>query len=172
MTSYTHYVIVRRDLPVGVLAAQITHAAGESFAAFVQIAGHESLGCLLPTVEEAQRGVQVPPSEPCRDSSEKEHRDSSPEVAGSSPALGSIQFDRTKAVVLGARSEPRLRTLERKLTEAGIPFVAIREPDAPWNGQLMAIGLHPLLDTAPARAILNDFHMLAKNVTVTYEDLA
>lgn len=28
----THYIIVRRDLPLGVLAAMITHAAGESAA--------------------------------------------------------------------------------------------------------------------------------------------
>lgn len=26
----THYIIVRRDLPLGVLAAMVTHAAGES----------------------------------------------------------------------------------------------------------------------------------------------
>lgn len=29
-----HYIIVRRDLPLGVLAAMITHAAGESAAAY------------------------------------------------------------------------------------------------------------------------------------------
>ena len=30
----THYIVVRRDLPFGILAAQIAHAAGESFYAF------------------------------------------------------------------------------------------------------------------------------------------
>lgn len=30
----THYIIVRRDLPLGVLAAMITHAAGESGALY------------------------------------------------------------------------------------------------------------------------------------------
>ena len=27
----THYIIVRRDMPLGVVCAQVTHAAGESF---------------------------------------------------------------------------------------------------------------------------------------------
>jgi len=30
----THYIIVRRDMPLGVVCAQVTHAAGESFYAF------------------------------------------------------------------------------------------------------------------------------------------
>jgi len=30
--SLTHYIIVRRDMPLGVVCAQVTHAAGESFA--------------------------------------------------------------------------------------------------------------------------------------------
>lgn len=33
----THYIIVRRDLPLGVLAAMITHAAGESGALYQDI---------------------------------------------------------------------------------------------------------------------------------------
>lgn len=34
-----HYIVVRRDLPVGVLAAQITHAAGESGALYADWIG-------------------------------------------------------------------------------------------------------------------------------------
>jgi hypothetical protein len=30
----THYIIARRDLPVGDLVAQLAHAAGESFSLF------------------------------------------------------------------------------------------------------------------------------------------
>jgi len=49
----------------------------------------------------------------------------------------------TRAVALGARSELDLLRLEQKLKKKNIPHVAIREPDAPWNGQLMAIGITP-----------------------------
>ena len=34
MTNLTHYIFVRRDLPIGVLAAMVTHAAGESGALY------------------------------------------------------------------------------------------------------------------------------------------
>jgi peptidyl-tRNA hydrolase len=74
-------------LPLGVLCAQITHAAGES-------------------------------------------------------SLGNLP-ENTHAVVLAASDQAKLLALERKLIEAEIPHKAIREPDDPWNGQLMAIGINP-----------------------------
>lgn len=49
----------------------------------------------------------------------------------------------THAVALKVSNEEELKKLELKLRIAGIPFRAIREPDAPWNGQLMAIGVCP-----------------------------
>jgi len=49
----------------------------------------------------------------------------------------------THAVVLGVPDERELLVLEKRLIEAQIPHRAIREPDPPWNGQLMAIGLVP-----------------------------
>ena len=55
---------------------------------------------------------------------------------------GNLPSD-TRAVALGARSELELLRLEQKLKKKNIPHVAIREPDAPWNGQLMAIGIVP-----------------------------
>jgi peptidyl-tRNA hydrolase len=82
-----HYVIVRADLPRGMQAAQLVHAAGES-----------SPGDLA---------------------------------------------EGTHAVVLTARNEAELVELERRLDLAGVAHVAIREPDAPYNGQLMAIGCVP-----------------------------
>lgn len=33
--------------------------------------------------------------------------------------------------------------MEAKLLRKGIEFSAIREPDEPWNGQLMTIGVKP-----------------------------
>lgn len=84
----THYCIVRGDLPRGVMAAQLIHAAGES-----------SPGNLA-------RGVS--------------------------------------AVALAARDETQLLCIERRLVFDGISHRAIREPDPPWCGALMAIGLTPV----------------------------
>lgn len=89
-----HYCIVRGDLPPGVLAAQLTHAAGESFYAFADF-------------------------------------DTSSDVSG------------TIAVVLEVPDETALIALEATLKRDDVYHVTIREPDAPWNGQLMAIGVMP-----------------------------
>jgi peptidyl-tRNA hydrolase len=83
-----HYVVVREDLPRGILAAQVVHAAGES-------------ACLA---------ARLPPG--------------------------------THAVVLGS-SAGGLLALERALVAAGVPHVAVREPDPPYAGALLAIGLPP-----------------------------
>lgn len=83
----THYIVVRADLPPGVQAAQIAHAAGES----------------------------------------------SP---GNLPSG-------THAIVLACPNEGALFHVAQRLGSAGMPFTAIEEPDAPWDGALMAIGLPP-----------------------------
>jgi hypothetical protein len=83
----THYVIVRADLPRGIQAAQIIHAAGES----------------------------------------------SP---GGLP-------EGTYAVALVARDELHLTLLAEELEKREVRFVRIREPDRPYDGALMALGLVP-----------------------------
>jgi hypothetical protein len=45
--------------------------------------------------------------------------------------------------VLAAADEASLLAIEDKLLRHGVEFVSIREPDAPWNGQLMTIGIKP-----------------------------
>jgi len=80
-----HICIIRQDLPRGVLAAQMIHAAGES----------------------------------------------GPVPRG------------THAVALAAKNEQHLLRIEEALRYANVQHKAIREPDPPWNGALMAIGLHP-----------------------------
>src|SRR5688572_30418563 len=82
-----HWCIVRADLPRGVQAAMLIHAAGES-----------SPG-------------RVPSG--------------------------------THAVALVAEDETHLLRIERRLIFERIPHVAIREPDPPYSGALMAIGLPP-----------------------------
>lgn len=81
-----HTCIVRRDLPYGVQAAMLVHAAGES----------------------------------------------GPAHPG------------TYAVVLAAADEIHLDRIRRRLVFEGIEHVAIREPDPPYDGALMAIGLPPV----------------------------
>ncbi|MFH1466459.1 MAG: hypothetical protein ABIO70_18895, partial [Pseudomonadota bacterium] len=50
----------------------------------------------------------------------------------------------THAVVLAARDEVHLEAIARRLAFDGLAHVQIREPDPPYLGALMAIGLHPL----------------------------
>lgn len=82
-----HYCITRADLPKGIQAAMLIHAAGES-----------SQGALPP---------------------------------------------HTYAIALQSKNEDDLNSLSHSLFLAGIPHRRIIESDAPYNGQLMAIGLKP-----------------------------
>lgn len=49
----------------------------------------------------------------------------------------------THAVVLTVPDELTLQRVAAKLAGAGVAFVRIEEPDAPWDGALMALGLVP-----------------------------
>jgi len=95
---------VRRDVPLGTIAAQLIHAAGAS-----------------------------------------------------SP--GALPGD-TRAVALMVDSEAELALLAERLELAEIPHVAIREPDPPWSGALMAIGILPLVDLRAARRVLAQLRLL------------
>jgi hypothetical protein len=83
----THYVVVRADIPRGIQAANIVHAAGESSPGY------------LP--------------------------------------------EGTHAVVLTVPDERALVVLSDRLVAARIPFVPVYEPDAPYCGAMMSIGLVP-----------------------------
>ena len=49
----------------------------------------------------------------------------------------------TYAVVLAVKDEARLETEATRLRGRGVSFVEIREPDAPFCGALMALGIVP-----------------------------
>ena len=49
----------------------------------------------------------------------------------------------TFAIALSARDEADLLAIADRLSAASIQYTAIREPDAPYDGQLMALGLRP-----------------------------
>jgi peptidyl-tRNA hydrolase len=104
----THYVIVRSDLSIGLLAAQVVHAAGES-----------------------------------------------------SP--GNLDSG-TNAVVLAVKSESALLVLERQFQKAGIQHVSIRDPDL--GGDLMAIGLMPVVDRTPIKKIVSSLPLLGREKNV------
>lgn len=201
---FTHYIIVRRDLPFGVTCAMVAHAAGESFYAFAK---NDERGVMGGGVTSARPGSgdtsgagggENPPHSAslshdpevadscdiCRGSSEKEHPVEAPQglhtgrsqVQVPPPApLDDRRFEhivarskidgipRPTAVVLGARNEQRLQRLERLLRTRGVSFVAIREPDPPFHGQLMAIGLHPGDRDALARHV-NEFQLIPEPV--------
>ena len=92
-STLTHVCIVRRDLPLGVIAAQLVHAAGES------------VRSALPT------GV--------------------------------------RAVVLAVPDAAALVRLHRRLGDLGLDHHLVREPDSPWCGAPMAIGIVPILRGDP-----------------------
>ena len=94
---------MRRDLPLGVLAAQLTHAAGES-------------------------SERIPSG--------------------------------TYAVVLSADNESHILKIESKLVQLGIEHHAVREPDEPWNGALMAIGISPTKDRSMVRPVTRALRLL------------
>jgi hypothetical protein len=66
---------------------------------------------------------------------------------------GNLPTD-TRAIALAAKDEAQLLGLEAELRLAGIDFKAIREPDAPYLGALMAIGLAPAVRTPTLRRAL------------------
>ena len=109
----THYVVVRRDLPLGVLAAQVTHAAGASAARW----GFQS---------DAPRGLP----------------------------------EDTHAVVLSVPGEPELHVIAAALRAAGVRLLEVREPDPPWDGALMALGLLPVRDRSSIRQVLSRLPLL------------
>lgn len=91
---------MRRDLPLGTIAAQLIHAAGASSA-----------------------GAQPLPAN-------------------------------TRAIALMVADEAELALLAERLELASIRHVVIREPDPPWSGALMAIGIPPFVDLRAARRVL------------------
>jgi len=66
----------------------------------------------------------------------------------------------THAVALETPNEQGLLDLEARLTQAGIAHVAIREPDAPYNNQLMAIGIPPQVRSKTLRKHLSRYALV------------
>lgn len=52
--------------------------------------------------------------------------------------------DQTHVCALEAETSADLETLGKLLTDAGLPHVVIREPDEPYNGAAVAVGVAPM----------------------------
>ncbi len=61
----------------------------------------------------------------------------------------------TFAVALTCRDESELQQLAIRLDHAGIAFKLIHEPDAPYNNQLMAIGVMPVKKSVVKKLLSN-----------------
>lgn len=66
----------------------------------------------------------------------------------------------THAVVLGVPDERSLLRVAEKLDRRGIPHKLICEPDFPWLGQAMAIGLAPVGDRRRVSRVLGRLNLL------------
>lgn len=66
----------------------------------------------------------------------------------------------TFAVVLAASDEAQLEQIEQDLRGRRIEHRAIREPDSPWDGALMAIGIQPVLDRSLLKPVTGGLSLL------------
>lgn len=64
-------------------------------------------------------------------------------AAGESSPGGQALPPDTHAVVLQVSGEPELLAVAEVLSKAGVKHVVIREPDSPFLGQAMTIGVEP-----------------------------
>lgn len=70
----------------------------------------------------------------------------------------------TIAVALAVPGEIVLRTVSDSLSRAGIAHHLIVEPDPPWCGQAMAIGVVPTADRDRVRRVLGGLPLVGKVV--------
>lgn len=66
----------------------------------------------------------------------------------------------THAVILRADSEDELRQLAAKLDRRGIPHKLICEPDAPYLGSAVALGVAPTNDRRAVRRVLGHLKLI------------
>ena len=66
----------------------------------------------------------------------------------------------TFVVILAVENEAALAALSSKLEEAKVEHTQIREPDAPWCGQLTAVGCGLVNDRTPVRKVVASLPLL------------
>ena len=63
-------------------------------------------------------------------------------------------------VILAVSGEAALKALATKMASAGIEHRLVDEPDAPWDGQAMAIGCELLSDRSRVRKVVSQLPLL------------
>jgi hypothetical protein len=63
-------------------------------------------------------------------------------------------------VILAVSGEAALKELASKMATAGIEHRLVDEPDAPWDGQAMAIGCSLLRDRSQVRKVVSQLPIL------------
>ena len=66
----------------------------------------------------------------------------------------------TYAIALGVPNEAGLRVLAQRLWDAGIPHKVITEPDSPYDGQAMAVGVFPTSDRDRIRKLTSNLPLI------------
>lgn len=66
----------------------------------------------------------------------------------------------THAIALSCQNENELLRLEFRLNQNNIEYVLIREPDAPYNGEAMAIGICPQPRTKLLKKLLSNLPLI------------
>lgn len=80
--------------------------------------------------------------------------------AGGESVLGVPATGDTRVVALMAERSEDLESLSVTLTDAGIHHAVIREPDAPYNGAAVAVGVVPVIDRQVVRPHVAHFKVL------------
>ena len=140
-----HYCVVRSDLPFGVIAAMLVHAAGESI----------EFGSWMGDLSDAD----------CEVCTTRPGRSSAHFGCGRCVGHGKHPLP-IHAVVLAVENEAQLLEIDRRLDAAGIEHRSVREPDAPWNGALMSIGLVPVKDRSKLRKFVSSIPLLSAGSSV------
>lgn len=66
----------------------------------------------------------------------------------------------TYAIALSVPDESSLRELAGRLWDSEVPHKVITEPDSPYNGQAMAIGIFPTADRERVRRVTSSLRLV------------
>ena len=81
-------------------------------------------------------------------------------AAGESAKLTSELPTGTHAVALQSDNEDTLTELSKAIDASGIPYTKITENDAPYTGQLMALGIAPIPRSKELKKLLGKVKLL------------
>lgn len=93
------------------------------------------------------------------------------QVAHAAGAGSERHTSEVHVVVLGVRSEARLRSVFAELQAAGVAATLVQEVDPPYTGQAMSVGLELVRDRLAANRVLSSLPLL-RETTAPLEDVS